>query len=113
MSECGNRTTEVQRWECIGEHLFAHARDMDSSATYVFHSCYGVGWGNAIRALYNAVSVAAMSGRRLMLIQKAFNGAFLPPNPAMPNWAFGVWDMNEVDGGSLLTHRSARHPASI
>jgi hypothetical protein len=70
-SACASKATEVDRWECAGEHLFG-SLSSDSQPPgkgFVFHSCWGIGWGNAIRGLYNAGSLALMEGRKLMVIQ--------------------------------------------
>ena len=55
----------------------------------VTHDCSGVGWGNAMRGLYGAVSIAASLGRRLIVMYDAMHRMFLPPYGG--HWDLGLW----------------------
>ena len=55
----------------------------------VTHDCSGVGWGNAMRGLYGAVSIAANMGRRLIVMYDAMHRMFLPPYG--DQWDLGLW----------------------
>ena len=67
IASCATKETEIQRWECVGDQLFGTS--IQHERGYVYQSCHGVGWGNAIRGLYNAAALALMEGRRLMVHQ--------------------------------------------
>lgn len=87
LQHCGadTSTTELEKWECLGRHLFSATGALDH---FVEHDCGGVGWGNSIRGLYNAGAMAAVAGRRLIVTHAAFNRVFLPPNASMSSWDF-------------------------
>jgi hypothetical protein len=67
VKRCGvNQTSEIASWECLGRHLFRPTDD-PMSEMFVEHDCGGVGWGNSIRALYNAFAIAAVLDRRIIV----------------------------------------------
>lgn len=74
-----SNTSEIEKWECLGDHLF-RGTNTASQQLFVEHDCYGVGWGNSIRGLTNAASVAMVLNRRLIIKFEAFNRLWLPPN---------------------------------
>lgn len=101
--KCVDIASEVERWECINQGLFAPvpAGKDPGKEYYVEHDCGGVGWGNSIRGLYNAAALAAMTGRRLIVTHKPFNRMFDPPLNAS-SWTYGLeeagynkWDMRQ------------------
>jgi hypothetical protein len=82
---CENVSTEIGRWECLGESLFfARTADNYSDALnrferFVVSDCGGVGFGNAIRGYYAAVGIAAALGRRMVVEYGPMQRMFLPP----------------------------------
>lgn len=90
-TKCADLATEVERWECVNAIMFAPVRagKDPSKEWYVEHDCGGVGWGNSIRGLYNAASLAAMTGRRLIVSHAPFNRMFDPPLNAS-SWTYGL-----------------------
>ena len=72
---------EIDRWDCIGRQLLGPlpAGKKAKNQYFVEHDCGGVGWGNSIRGLYNSASLAAVTGRRLIVTHKPFNRMFSPP----------------------------------
>jgi len=89
--QCGKLATEKERWDCVNyEHLFAPVKGDVKEEYFVEHDCGGVGWGNSIRGLFNAASLAATTGRRLIVTHPAFNRMFLPPHDDVTAWDFGL-----------------------
>ena len=116
---CARRRTELERWACLGEVLYSPqnlpallARFADPDAAdaaaaaaaaatvpgadlpltreiMVTHDCSGVGWGNAMRGLYGAVSIATSLGRRLIVMYDTMHRMFLPPFGE--HWDLGLW----------------------
>lgn len=62
-----NATSEYEIWDCYGKYIFRPKSNKKSENTYVEHDCGGVGWGNSMRALYNAFGLAALMDRRLIV----------------------------------------------
>lgn len=89
---CGKNESlsEIEKWECLGKHLFRYTSD-PLNEKYAEHDCGGVGWGNSIRGLYNAVSIASVLDRRLIIRFDAFNRLWMPPN-GLKSWNYGVDD---------------------
>lgn len=87
LQHCADEPTELDKWECLGRHLFSATGTLDY---FVEHDCGGVGWGNSIRGLYNAGAIAAVAGRRLIVTHAAFNRVFFPPNASMTSWDYGL-----------------------
>ena len=105
---CKSKPTEIERWECLGQMLYSpnntaailaqHVNpEVDIEDAHVplikeimvTHDCSGVGWGNAMRGLYGAVSIAANMGRRLIVMYDAMHRMFLPPYG--DHWDLGLW----------------------
>jgi len=97
-------TTELERWDCIGRQLLGPlpSDKIAKKQYFVEHDCGGVGWGNSIRGLYNSASIAAISGRRLIVTHAPFNRMFLPPymkdestststHPHQSDWSYGLY----------------------
>ena len=94
LEDCAQAATELERWLCLGRHLFEPVSKSALKGTYfVEHDCGGVGWGNSIRGLFNAAAIAAVSGRRLIVSHPSFNRVFLPPNDSMPSWDYGLSEL--------------------
>ena len=97
--------TEQERWDCIGKQLFEPIPEGKSVLDYYYieHDCGGVGWGNSVRGLFNAASMAALTGRRLIVTHAPFNRLFLSPygEESQP-WDFGLSKVrpNKFDRGS-------------
>ena len=92
--QCGEMegSTEIEKWECLGRLMFSPPPGRAADEYYVEHDCGGVGWGNSIRALFNAGALSALTGRRLIVTHAAFNRMFLPPDHLhrVSSWDFGL-----------------------
>eukprot|EP00605_Chrysophyceae_sp_TOSAG23-4_P002436 GSChrysophyteH1.ASY1.ANO1.2695.1 assembled CDS len=77
----GKYESEIDRWDCIGRQLLGPLPKSKKARNQYFveHDCGGVGWGNSIRGFFNAASLAAITGRRLIVTHKPFNRMFEPP----------------------------------
>ena len=118
---CKSKPTEIERWECLGQMLYSpnntaailaqHVNpEVDIEDAHVplikeimvTHDCSGVGWGNAMRGLYGAVSIAANMGRRLIVMYDAMHRMFLPPYG--DHWDLGLWYAGTNIPSPLLIH---------
>ncbi len=83
--------SEVERWQCVGDFMFAPLPQgpYNDDIYFVEHNCYGTGWGNSVRALFTTASLAAALGRRLIVRNHAFNRMFSPPHPNVTQWYGG------------------------
>lgn len=98
-----NATTELEAWDCFGAHIFRPTDD-PRQELFVEHDCGGVGWGNSIRGLYNAFSLAAVLNRRLVIRFDAMHRLWLPPNN-LTQWDFGVDEVIRSKGSNLWESR--------
>lgn len=121
--ECGAIANEFERWDCVNRHVFRPEPAIAAkNEHFVEYNCGGVGWGNSIRAYYTGVSLAATTGRRL-LIQvtnsieftlttnssmdqyPAFNRNWLPPNDSATSWSYGM----DYNWGDIEVFDFAQH----
>ena len=63
--KCGQRPTEIERWKCVGEHLFAP----QSNKGRLVVQNHQYGWGNTLASLMLSAQVAAMLDARIALIK--------------------------------------------
>jgi hypothetical protein len=87
-------STELDKWDCLGEFLFGPVSGDPQKEYFVEHNCGGVGWGNQINAIFVSSGLATLFGRRLIMTHKVFNKLFVPPHPAVTSWSFGLFDMD-------------------
>jgi hypothetical protein len=90
--QCGVKAhpnmSEIERWQCVGDFMFAPLprRRNSDDPYFVEHNCYGTGWGNSVRALFTTASLSAVLGRRMIVVNHAFNRMFSPPHPNVAHW---------------------------
>ena len=105
---CENINTELGRWDCLGKTLyFTTALDNDTTSPlqnerFVVSDCGGVGFGNAIRGYYSAVSIAATLGRRIIVDYSPMQRMFLPPYSS--SWDYNLQLRLQQDTNNEVSH---------
>jgi hypothetical protein len=98
---------EVEQWDCYGRYIFRPTTKV-SNEKYMSHDCGGVGWGNSIRALYNAFGLAALLDGRLIVTYPFFDQLWNPPY-GLESWDYGL----AAKANHNLNYQRQRHEDHI